>query len=134
MRCENSYGALHLVENLRGMRFFYKSSGALHLYLQQAQSAARFVGKNNTREIEGAAPQECYQGKVSINKNIGNTHITNGCYRVPPVDWSIGEAVGLLVKFAQGEKVSPRVVRENAELSKGFQGWSWSGRCRFFSY
>jgi hypothetical protein len=25
-------------------------------------------------------------------KNIGTTHVTNGCYRLHPVDWSIGEA------------------------------------------
>ncbi|MCF2491242.1 FAD-dependent oxidoreductase [Dyadobacter sp. CY347] len=24
------------------------------------------------------------------NKNIGTTHITNGCYRLYPVEWSIG--------------------------------------------
>ncbi|MCE7061676.1 FAD-dependent oxidoreductase [Dyadobacter sp. CY343] len=60
---------------------------------------------------------------LPANKNIGTTHITNGCYRLHPVEWSIGEAVGLLVKFATGEKVSPRVVRENAELLKGFQGF-----------
>jgi hypothetical protein len=37
------------------------------------------------------------------------------------VEWSIGEAVGLLVKFAIGKKVSPRVVRERKELLAGFQ-------------
>ncbi|WP_310590543.1 FAD-dependent oxidoreductase [Dyadobacter sp. CY323] len=58
---------------------------------------------------------------LSANKNIGTTHITNGCYRLHPVEWSIGEAVGLLVKFASGERVAPRVVRKNAKLLKGFQ-------------
>ena len=27
-------------------------------------------------------------------KNIGTTHITNGCYRLHPVEWNIGEAAG----------------------------------------
>lgn len=27
-------------------------------------------------------------------KNIGTTHITSGCYRLHPVEWGIGEAVG----------------------------------------
>jgi hypothetical protein len=58
---------------------------------------------------------------LPANKNIGTTHITNGCYRLHPVEWSIGEAVGLLVKFASGEGVSPRVVRERKELLEGFQ-------------
>ena len=25
-------------------------------------------------------------------KNLGTTHITNGCYRLHPVEWAIGEA------------------------------------------
>lgn len=29
-------------------------------------------------------------------KNIGSTHITNGCYRLHPVEWNIGESAGLL--------------------------------------
>ncbi|MCE7067936.1 FAD-dependent oxidoreductase [Dyadobacter sp. CY326] len=60
---------------------------------------------------------------LPANKNIGTTHITNGCYRLHPVEWSIGEAVGLLVKFAGEKKVTPRVVREDGEMLKGFQGF-----------
>jgi hypothetical protein len=41
---------------------------------------------------------------LPANKNIGTTHITNGCYRLHPVEWSIGEAVGLLVKYAIGRR------------------------------
>ena len=29
-------------------------------------------------------------------KNIGVTHLTNGCYRLHPVEWNIGEAAGAL--------------------------------------
>ena len=29
-------------------------------------------------------------------KNLGVTHITNGCYRLHPVEWNIGEAAGHL--------------------------------------
>ncbi|MCF0038979.1 FAD-dependent oxidoreductase [Dyadobacter fanqingshengii] len=60
---------------------------------------------------------------LPANKNIGTTHITNGCYRLHPVEWSIGEAVGLLVKFAGEKGVAPRVVREREELLIGFQGF-----------
>jgi hypothetical protein len=58
---------------------------------------------------------------LPANKNIGTTHITNGCYRLHPVEWSIGEAVGLLVKYAGEKGVSPRVVRERKELLVGFR-------------
>ncbi|MCA9439078.1 MAG: FAD-dependent oxidoreductase, partial [Candidatus Omnitrophica bacterium] len=32
-------------------------------------------------------------------KNIGTTHITNGCYRLHPVEWNIGEAAGYLAAW-----------------------------------
>ena len=32
-------------------------------------------------------------------KNLGVTHITNGCYRLHPVEWNIGEIRGLLAAF-----------------------------------
>lgn len=54
-------------------------------------------------------------------KNIGTTHITNGCYRVHPVEWNIGESVGMLVAYTLKKKVSPVEVRENPELLKEFQ-------------
>jgi hypothetical protein len=59
---------------------------------------------------------------LPANKNIGTTHITNGCYRLHPVEWSIGEAVGLLVAYALNKKTIPRAVREKKELLEDFQG------------
>ncbi len=58
---------------------------------------------------------------LPANKNIGTTHITNGCYRLHPVEWSIGESVGLLVAYALNRKVTPRAVRENAQMLASFQ-------------
>jgi len=55
------------------------------------------------------------------NKNIGTTHITNGCYRLHPVEWSIGEAVGLLVVFAKAQGVLPATIRKDQGLLKKFQ-------------
>jgi hypothetical protein len=60
---------------------------------------------------------------LPANKNIGTTHITNGCYRLHPVEWSIGESVGLLVKYALDKKVIPRAVREKKEMLTDFQGF-----------
>jgi hypothetical protein len=63
------------------------------------------------------------QNLLPANKNIGTTHITNGCYRLHPVEWSIGEAVGLLTVFAQDRKTMPPAVRENTGLLADFQQW-----------
>jgi hypothetical protein len=53
---------------------------------------------------------------VPACKNIGTTHVTNGCYRLHPVEWNIGEAAGALVAFAVARRVRPRVVRESPAL------------------
>lgn len=56
-------------------------------------------------------------------KNIGTTHISNGCYRLHPVEWGIGEAVGLLVAFATKHHTLPAAVREQSSLLSDFQTW-----------
>ena len=45
-------------------------------------------------------------------KNIGVTHITNGCYRLHPVEWNIGEVAGALAAYCLEKKVKPKQVRE----------------------
>lgn len=54
-------------------------------------------------------------------KNIGSTHITNGCFRVHPVEWNIGESAGYLASFAMEKGVLPREVRQNQALLREFQ-------------
>ncbi len=56
-------------------------------------------------------------------KNIGTTHITNGCYRLHPVEWSIGEAVGCLVAYAQQQGMQTREIRENKTHLLAFQSF-----------
>jgi hypothetical protein len=69
----------------------------------------------------GALLPEAMDNIFPANKNIGTTHITNGCYRLHPVEWSIGEAVGLLTAYAVNKKVEPKQVRENKSLLQDFQ-------------
>jgi hypothetical protein len=54
-------------------------------------------------------------------KNIGVTHITNGCYRLHPVEWNIGETTGSLAAFCTARRCSPRQVRAEAGLRADFQ-------------
>ncbi len=54
-------------------------------------------------------------------KNIGVTHITNGCYRLHPVEWNIGESAGALVAFCLTRKEPPRQVRKRGKLLADFQ-------------
>jgi hypothetical protein len=54
-------------------------------------------------------------------KNIGTTHITNGCYRLHPVEWNIGEAAGLLCHQALAADLTPREIQAATEHTKKFQ-------------
>jgi hypothetical protein len=58
---------------------------------------------------------------LAAGKCLGVTHITNGCYRLHPVEWNIGESAGMLAAFCVDRKVPPRAVRETKELLAEFQ-------------
>jgi len=54
-------------------------------------------------------------------KNIGTTHITNGCYRLHPVEWNIGEAAGVLAAHCLDLGIRPRKVQSDKEQVRRFQ-------------
>ncbi len=58
---------------------------------------------------------------LAAAKNLGVTHITNGCYRLHPVEWNIGEAAGALAAFSLEVKKPPRRVRNDVRLLANFQ-------------
>ncbi|QGQ97862.1 FAD-dependent oxidoreductase [Paenibacillus psychroresistens] len=54
-------------------------------------------------------------------KNIGTTHITNGCFRLQPIEWNIGESAGYLAAFCMLNKYIPHEVRANPVKLDAFQ-------------
>src|ERR1700688_913107 len=54
-------------------------------------------------------------------KNIGSTHITNGAYRLHPVEWNVGEAAGALAAFALANDILPSKVANDAALLRKYQ-------------
>ncbi|WP_078900193.1 FAD-dependent oxidoreductase [Streptomyces sp. SBT349] len=54
-------------------------------------------------------------------KNIGTTHLTNGCYRLHPVEWSIGEAVGALAAHCTAERTEPHAVADSPRHTEDVQ-------------
>jgi hypothetical protein len=69
----------------------------------------------------GALLPRRVENLLAAAKNIGTTHITNGCYRLHPTEWSIGEASGALAAHALRLGQSPRAIRNNQKLLKDFQ-------------
>jgi hypothetical protein len=54
-------------------------------------------------------------------KNPGVTHITNGCYRLHPVEWNIGEAAGVLAAHCLNLHENPRAIRHDPSRLEDFQ-------------
>src|SRR5213076_452114 len=56
---------------------------------------------------------------LAAAKNIATTHVTNGAYRLHPVEWNIGEAAGQLAAFCIERNLEPRrVPLDPAELRR----------------
>lgn len=63
-----------------------------------------------------------YDGDITIvNWPQNDYHITNGCYRLHPVEWNIGESVGMLVAYARQHKLQSSDVRESPNHLADFQ-------------
>ena len=107
--------------------FFYDSVGVgyYHIDLHPGTTGDNYIdfGSLPFQIPLGALLPKRMENLLPANKNIGTTHITNGCYRLHPVEWSIGEAVGLLVKYVLEKKTTPHAVRENRELLTDFQNF-----------
>ena len=58
---------------------------------------------------------------LAAGKNLGVTHITNGCYRLHPVEWNVGESAGLLAAHCLASGATPRQVRNDAGRLAEFQ-------------
>lgn len=118
-----AYGA----EAAKKSELFFDSVGvgSYHIDLHPSTGGDNYIDFNSLPfQIPlGALIPQRMDNLLPANKNIGTTHITNGCYRLHPVEWGIGEAVGLLTAYAINNKVSPRAVREKPELLQDFQNF-----------
>lgn len=106
---------------------FYDSAGTgyYHIDLHPSNGGDNYIdfGSLPFQIPLGALLPERVNNLLPANKNIGTTHITNGCYRLHPVEWSIGEAVGMLVSYAHQKNVAPRAVRAQKTMLTDFQKW-----------
>jgi len=69
----------------------------------------------------GALIPERVANLIPACKNIGTTHITNGCYRLHPVEWNIGESAGALASHALATGRPPLDIRSDSSRLTDFQ-------------
>ena len=69
----------------------------------------------------GALIPQRVRNLIPACKNIGTTHITNGCYRLHPVEWNIGESAGALIGYCKNNNLEPHQVYESTNRVSDFQ-------------
>ena len=69
----------------------------------------------------GALVPERVENLLPACKNLGVTHISNGCYRLHPVEWNIGEAAGALAAHCLARGTTPAGVWEDEARTGDFQ-------------
>ena len=69
----------------------------------------------------GALIPQRVENLLPACKNAGVTHITNGCYRLHPVEWTIGEAAGALAAWSLTHGTTPRAIRTDERRFRDFQ-------------
>ncbi|MGH3342803.1 MAG: FAD-dependent oxidoreductase [Carbonactinosporaceae bacterium] len=53
-------------------------------------------------------------------KNAGTTHVTNGCFRLHPVEWNVGESSALLAAFCIEKRAEPHQIAQDQRLREEF--------------
>jgi hypothetical protein len=104
---------------------FFDSVGVGYYHIDLHPS----TGRNNYIDFDslpfqiplGALLPQQTQNLIPANKNIGTTHITNGCYRLHPVEWNIGESAGMLIAYSVLKKLQPHAVRADRKALADFQ-------------
>ena len=69
----------------------------------------------------GALIPETTRNLLAACKNIGTTHLSNGAYRLHPVEWATGEAAGVLASFCLEQGVTPHQVWASETLTRQLQ-------------
>ncbi|MGK9251328.1 FAD-dependent oxidoreductase [Paenibacillus humicus] len=97
--------------------------GSYHLDLHHTTVTYRsFYIPNYPYEIPlGALIPVRMNNLLPACKNIGTTQISNGCYRLHPTEWNIGEAAGALAAYCLRTGLRPREVHGDAEQLASYQ-------------
>ncbi len=97
---------------------FTDSVGVGHYHIDLHPSCAMrgevFVAACPFRIPLGALLPVRVRNVIAAGKAIGTTHVANGCFRLHPVEWNIGEAAGTLASLCLSDKLEPAQVHQGA--------------------
>ncbi len=69
----------------------------------------------------GALLPRRVENLLSAGKSMGTTHLTNGSYRLHPVEWGVGEAAGIAAVECLERGCSLRALRASPKLLEAYQ-------------
>jgi hypothetical protein len=108
-----------------GAEPFFDSVGIGHYRLDLHPSTAMrnsiYVDASPFRIPLGALIPVRVRNLLAAGKNLAVTHITNGCYRLHPLEWNVGEAAGLLALHCLRTGLEPHQVHERIDHVRDFQ-------------
>jgi hypothetical protein len=86
--------------------------GAYRLDLHPGTNGARTIDLNSLPfQIPLSSLTPLYmENLLPAAKNLGVTHIANGCYRLHPVEWNIGEAAAIVAGYCLHNEITPQGV------------------------
>jgi hypothetical protein len=58
---------------------------------------------------------------LAAGKALGTTHVTNGCYRLHPIEWNVGESAGALAAWCLARGTEPHAVCDSGETTDEFR-------------
>jgi hypothetical protein len=109
----------------RAVQFADTAGVGLYLYIDIHATAGgdngRGTGVLPFQIPVGALIPRRVENLLAACKNLGVTHITNGCYRLHPVEWGIGEAAGALAGYCVRTGDRPRQVRNDTAKLADYQ-------------
>lgn len=106
-RWEDSVGIGHYAIDLHPTLRTYT-----HLYLPTAPFEI---------PLGGMIPKRVRNMVPANSKLIGTTHITNGCFRVHPIEWNVGEVAGYLIAYCLSRGITPFETWKSDERRREFQ-------------
>ena len=93
----------------------------MDLHLTTRGDSAKFGSTLPFQIPLGSLLPQRVENLLPAGKNLGVAHLTNGAYRLHPIEWNIGESVGTLAAFCRAQHRMPREVRSDSGLLAGFQ-------------
>ena len=103
---------------------WFRDSVGIGFYPIDIHSCSKKDFTSGTKPFQlpmGALVPAKIQNLIAASKDIGATHITNGAYRLHPIEWAIGEAAGRLAVLAVTSGQTPRAIAEDDQLTSKLQ-------------